>query len=124
MNSHADRRTKRFSPEINVLQATLQERVSFISTVELRGARRPPHFRAGWQILLLRRMLFCGQSGSQNIYQTFYRCTVHFDIYKVHSPTNALFIKLDKVLKFTKNHFYLLLHISVYDRHQGTFIRA
>jgi len=31
----------------------------------------------------------------------FYRCTVHFDIYKVHSPTNALFIKLDKVLNFT-----------------------
>ena len=31
----------------------------------------------------------------------FYRCTVHFDIYKVHTPTNALFIKLDKVLKFT-----------------------
>jgi len=26
---------------------------------------------------------------------------VHFDIYKVHTPTNALFIKLDKVLKFT-----------------------
>ena len=31
----------------------------------------------------------------------FNRCTVHFDIYKVHTPTNALFIKLDKVLKFT-----------------------
>jgi len=31
----------------------------------------------------------------------FYRCTVHFDIYKVHTPTNALFIKLDEVLKFT-----------------------
>jgi len=29
----------------------------------------------------------------------FYRCTEHFDIHKVHSPTNALFIKLDKVLK-------------------------
>jgi len=27
---------------------------------------------------------------------------VHFDIYKVHTPTNALFIKLDKVLKFTR----------------------
>jgi len=26
---------------------------------------------------------------------------MHFDIYKVHTPTNALFIKLDKVLKFT-----------------------
>jgi len=28
---------------------------------------------------------------------------VQFDIYKVHSPTNALFIKLDKALKFTLN---------------------
>jgi len=24
----------------------------------------------------------------------FYRCTVHFDIHKVHTPTNALFINL------------------------------
>ena len=31
----------------------------------------------------------------------FYRCTVHFDIYKVHTPTNALFIKIDRVLKRT-----------------------
>jgi hypothetical protein len=31
----------------------------------------------------------------------FYLCTVHFDIYKVHTPTYAFFIKLDKVLKFT-----------------------
>ena len=31
----------------------------------------------------------------------FHRCTVLFDIYEVHTPTNALFIKLDKVLKFT-----------------------
>jgi len=31
----------------------------------------------------------------------FYRCTEHFDIYKIHTPTNALYIKLDKVLKFT-----------------------
>ena len=56
-----------------------------------------------------------------------YRCTVHFDIYKVHTPTNALFIKLDKVLKiYIKNHFKLLLHVSVFkhDHHQGTFIRA
>jgi len=26
---------------------------------------------------------------------------VHFDIYKVHTPTNALSVKLDRVLKFT-----------------------
>jgi hypothetical protein len=31
----------------------------------------------------------------------FYLCTVHFSIYEVHTPTNALFIKIDKVLKFT-----------------------
>ena len=31
----------------------------------------------------------------------FYRCTVHFNINKVHTPTSALFMKLDKVLKFT-----------------------
>jgi len=30
----------------------------------------------------------------------FYRCTVHFDIYKVYTPTNAFFFKLDKGLKF------------------------
>jgi len=33
----------------------------------------------------------------------FYRCAVHFDVYKVQPPTNALFIKLDRVLKFTLN---------------------
>jgi len=55
----------------------------------------------------------------------FNRCTVHFDIYKVHTPTNALFIKLDKVLKiYIKNLFALLLHVLVYDHHQGAFIRA
>jgi len=27
----------------------------------------------------------------------FYRCSVHSEIYIVHSPTNALFIKLGKV---------------------------
>jgi len=29
----------------------------------------------------------------------FYCCTVHFDIYKVRTPANALFIKFEKVLK-------------------------
>jgi hypothetical protein len=28
-------------------------------------------------------------------------CTVHCDIYRVHSPTNALAIKNEKPLKFT-----------------------
>ena len=31
----------------------------------------------------------------------FNRCTVHFDTYNVQTPKNALFIKLDKDLKFT-----------------------
>jgi len=31
----------------------------------------------------------------------FYLCTVHFEIYAVHSPTNALFINLAKSIKFT-----------------------
>ena len=54
-----------------------------------------------------------------------YRCTVHFDIYKVHTPTNALFIKPDNDFKiYIKNHFDLLLHVSVHDRHQGAFTRA
>jgi hypothetical protein len=29
-------------------------------------------------------------------YDFFYRCTVYFDIYKVHTPTNALYINLIK----------------------------
>ena len=54
----------------------------------------------------------------------FYRCTVHFDICKVHTATNALVINLDSFEIYTKNHFDLLLHISVYDHHQGAFTRA
>jgi len=30
----------------------------------------------------------------------FYRCAVHFEIYAVHSPTDALFINLVKSFKF------------------------
>jgi len=44
---------------------------------------------------------------------------------EVHSPTNALFIKLDKVLKFTlKITVTFAPTVSVYDRHQGAFTRA
>lgn len=32
-------------------------------------------------------------------YTSFYRCTVHFDFYKVHTSTNTLFIKLYKSFK-------------------------
>ena len=54
----------------------------------------------------------------------FYRFTVHFDIYEVHIPTNSLFIKADKVLIYIKNHFDLLLHVSVFthDHQQGAYI--
>jgi hypothetical protein len=55
----------------------------------------------------------------------FYHCTVHSDNYRVRSPTNSLFIKLEKAsklaLKFTLN---LLLHVSVYDHHQGAYAGA
>jgi hypothetical protein len=55
----------------------------------------------------------------------FYRCTVHFDICGVHSPTNALNIQLEKALKFTlKFTRSLLLRVSVYDRHQGAYAGA
>ena len=44
----------------------------------------------------------------------FYRCTVHFEICPVHSPTNALFINLVKSFKFTLKYTIIsLLHVSV-----------
>jgi len=48
-------------------------------------------------------------------------CTVHFEIYPVHTPTNALFINLVKLLKFTLKYTVIsLLHVSVFNgRHQG-----
>ena len=49
---------------------------------------------------------FLGLSDSFTKYKTlsptiFYLCTIRFDICKVRTQTNPLFIKLDKVLKFT-----------------------
>ena len=51
----------------------------------------------------------------------FYRCTVHFEIYVVHSPTKALFINLLESFKFTLKYTIIsLLHVSVFnDHHQG-----
>jgi len=51
----------------------------------------------------------------------FYRCTVHFEIYVVHSPTNALFINLVKSFKFTLKYTIISpLHVSVFSgHHQG-----
>ena len=55
------------------------------------------------------------------IYLFIYRCTLHFEIYVVHSPTNALFTNLVKSFKFTlKYTITLLLHVLVFnDHHQG-----
>ena len=51
----------------------------------------------------------------------FHRCTVHFEIYVVHSPTNALFINLVESFKFTLKYTIIsLVHVSVSnDHHQG-----
>jgi hypothetical protein len=50
---------------------------------------------------------------------------MYFDIYRVHSPTNALFIKLEKALKLTlKFTLSLLLHVSVYGHLQGAYVGA
>jgi len=45
-------------------------------------------------------------------------------IYKVHTPTNTLFIKIDSFKIYIKNHFDLPLHVLVYDHHQEAFTRA
>jgi len=51
----------------------------------------------------------------------FYLCTVHFEIYAVQTPTNALFVDLVKILKFTLKYTVISLpHVSVFnDHHQG-----
>ena len=57
----------------------------------------------------------------QGTYSNFYRCTVHFEIYAVHKPTNALYVKLVKSSKFTLKYTIIsLIHVSVFnDYHQG-----
>ena len=56
--------------------------------------------------------------------QNFYHCTVHFEIYIVHSPTNALFINFIKSFKFTlKFTIITLVHVSVFNDHrQGLYL--
>jgi len=45
-----------------------------------------------------------------------YRYTVYFEIYAVHTPTNALFINLVKSFKFTLKYTIIsLLHVSVFN---------
>ena len=59
------------------------------------------------------------RQAKQNL-SNFYRCTMHSNIYVVHTPTRALFIKLGKVLKFTLKYALIsLLRVSVYHHHQG-----
>ena len=59
------------------------------------------------------------RQAKQNL-SNFCHCTVHSKIYVVHIPTDALFIKLGKVLKSTLKYVLMsLLHVSAYDHHQG-----
>ena len=51
-----------------------------------------------------------------NLSKSFYRCTVHSDIHKFHSPTDA---HLLKTLIITYIKIRWPLHVSVYDLHQG-----
>ena len=55
------------------------------------------------------------------LFLLFYRCTVHFEIYAVHSPTNALFINLVKSFKFTLKYTIIsFIHVPVFNgHHQG-----
>ena len=52
----------------------------------------------------------------EHSHPNFYRCTLHFEIYIVHSPTNALFINVVKrftfILKYT---IISLLHVSFFN---------
>jgi len=54
-----------------------------------------------WRVLILGSFLSLPSYRLKQVISIFYRFTLHFDVCKVHTPTNALFIKLDKVLKFT-----------------------
>ena len=50
------------------------------------------------------------------IFYFFYRCTVHFEIYVVHTPTSALFINLVKSFKFALKYTIIsLLHVSAFN---------
>ena len=49
-------------------------------------------------LMLIKRCFWITTSCvSDNFNVDFYHCSVHSEIYIVHSPTNALFIKLGKV---------------------------
>jgi len=58
-----------------------------------------------------------GMTCLRDIDINFYLCTVHFEIYAVHTLTNALFINLVKSFKFTFKYTISLLHVSVFNDH-------
>ena len=74
-----------------------------------------------WVLINQLKTLWVSQTRINNEIKVYYRCTVHFEIYAVHTPTNALFINLVTSLKFTLNTTIIsLLHVSVFnDHHQG-----
>jgi len=48
----------------------------------------------------------------------FYLCTVHFEIYVVQSPTNALFINMVKSFKFTLKYTIIsFIRVSIFNDH-------
>jgi len=65
-----------------------------------------------WIFINLHNVQFC----KQYVYR-FYRCTVHFEIYIVHTPNNALFIDLVKSFKFTLKYTIISLLLSVINGH-------
>jgi len=61
---------------------------------------------------------FVARGPPQTEIMNFYRCAVHFEIYAVRTPTNALFINLVKSLKFIlKCTIISLLDVSVFNDH-------
>jgi len=97
--------------------ATVESHVLCIQIQPVPHRERTLFFIESYQLMLSRGII---PSLLSKLYNTkrsqynFYLCTVHFEIYAVHSPTNALFINLVKTIKFTlKCTIISLLHVSV-----------
>jgi len=99
--------------------ADLNRLVRLAERRNLVSARVPSHFNWPLQLLIFYTVavILPFQSRINNVY----RSTVHFEIYSVHTPTNALFINLVRSFKFTLKYTIIsLLHVSVFnDHHQG-----
>ena len=84
--------------------ATVEKHVLCIQIQPVPHRERTLSFIESYQLMLSRGII---PSLLSKLYNTkrsqynLYRCTVHFEIYVVHSPTNALFINLVKTFKFT-----------------------